>query len=95
MSAAFGKTSSATLYAIAKGKPLPVSKAKKEADERTKRIFREYCDAYERLYVRRPESFTVDPRNGMLRVSPGGEVMSLKRMKQLTRNMNDRVVSSK
>jgi len=59
-----------------------------------RRIFKAYASAYEIAYIRRPTEWSYDNKTGFIRVLDAGHTgvgWTLKRMKELTRSLRERM----
>jgi hypothetical protein len=72
---------------------LPRSKRVVKDSERRQKLFKAYQSVYQKLYVVKPDSYTVDA-NGLMTIRAGDricEIASEKRIKQIIRMMQNRI----
>ena len=68
---------------------LPRSKAQVKRDDVTRRLFRAYADAYERVYVRRPTLSGVT-KSGFFQIDTLSQAVNAKRLKEITNMLKER-----
>jgi len=62
--------------------------------KRARKVFNEYANAYQLVYIRRPTEWSYDNSTGFLRISDAGHDnigFTLRRMRKITKQLYDRM----